>query len=94
MADYLKYGDKGAKVKTLQRLLNGNPFHKLRRNVCRGTRAAVRPSVETVHPRRRSAFGHVRREGAARAVHARSADRPARHPRRRRRFDFFRLQIL
>jgi len=31
MADYLKYGDKGAAVKALQRLLNSNPFHRPRR---------------------------------------------------------------
>jgi hypothetical protein len=33
MADYLKYGDKGARVTHLQRLLNDNPFGKPRRRL-------------------------------------------------------------
>ena len=33
MADYLQYGDKGARVKQLQRLLNHNGYHKMRKDL-------------------------------------------------------------
>ena len=33
MPDYLKYGDKGPRVKQLQQLLNRNPYHKMRKDL-------------------------------------------------------------